>query len=208
VLVAPDDYDHTLAEVCAAIMEARVDAQVAVVSELALLLIDWPTAPVPTANRLTTTIPCLHRILNVKWRPIRTCSASSAVSTLEAYLLGLAAGFALAGSPYRHVTAGGVVLIDLLFFHIPTDRYVAILVDNEGPMDYLVDGARFLATLLDATARRDLNDTVGIAILANKDGVTIRHSYSNATDATTKLAMPREDQLATVLSRAVGVLPI
>jgi regulator of extracellular matrix RemA (YlzA/DUF370 family) len=55
------------------------------------------------------------------------------------------------------VTVDGVLMIDLLFFHIPTDRFVAILVANEGPMDYLLDEARHLATMLDTTARRAHN---------------------------------------------------
>jgi hypothetical protein len=95
--------------------------------------------------------------------------------------------------------------IDLLFFHIPTDRYVAILVANEGPMDLIVEEVRHIATLLDDTAKRILNDTIGIAILATEDGPIIRYSYLAAPDAATKVAMPDEHRLMAVLSNAVHV---
>jgi predicted nuclease of restriction endonuclease-like (RecB) superfamily len=138
----------------------------------------------------------------------RRASEHAIISTLEAYLLGLGAGFALAGCPYRVVTAdNGVVSIDLLFFHIPTMRYIAIVVADEGPMGFIVDKARHLATAIDHTARGVHNETIGLAVLATVDGAIIRYSYPDGTDAASRAFMPDRDDLSAVLSGAVDVLP-
>ena len=141
--------------------------------------------------------------------PAGPCPSKHAItSTLRAYLLGIDAGFALAGCPHRLLTVEGVVLIDLLFFHIPTDRYVAILVADEGPMDFIVDEVRHVATLLDNTARGVHNDTIGIAILATEYGPIVRYSDPDAVEAATKADMPDEHLLMAVLLNAVDVRPM
>jgi predicted nuclease of restriction endonuclease-like (RecB) superfamily len=212
--------------VSAAIVEARVNAQLAVVSELARLHhrlanatvigdergIDRDVPYESDLDREVANDPYLLDFLGIA-PPVptnsRRPSEHAIVSTLEAYLLSLRAGFALARCPRRLVTANeGVVLIDLLFFHIPTNRYAAILVADEGPIDFIVDKARHVANLIDDAAGGVHDDTIGIAILATDDGAIIRYSYPDAIDAATKAAMPDEDHLTAVLSNAVDVLPI
>jgi predicted nuclease of restriction endonuclease-like (RecB) superfamily len=221
----PDGYDAVLAEVSRAIREARAKAQLGVVSELACLHqrlangtvsadelgLDGTVPFESDLDREMATDPYLLDFLGIAPLPPANDSRPSEhaiISTLEAYLLSLNAGFALAGSPYRLMTDEGAVLIDLLFFHVPTDRYVAILVANEGPMDLIVEEVRHIATMLDDTAKRILNDTIGIAILATEDGPIIRYSYLAAPDAVTKVAMPDEHHLTAVLSPAVHVQPM
>ena len=221
----PDDYDAVLAELSAAIVQAQVQAKVAVVSELARLhqrlangtvnaddlRIDSNVAYESDLDREMATDPYLLDFLGIAPLPppAEPCPSEHAIiSTLQAYLFGQHAGFALVNCPYRLVTVEGVVLIDLLFFHIPTDRYIAILIDDEGPMDFIVEEVRHVATLLDGTARAIHNDTIGIAILATDYGPIIRYSYPANTDAATKAAMPDEDLLTVILSDAVDVGPM
>jgi predicted nuclease of restriction endonuclease-like (RecB) superfamily len=219
-----DSYDGLLAEVSAAIVEARVRAQLAVVSELARLHqrladgtvfdergIDGEVPHESDLDREMANDPDLLDFLGIEHPASRTdarrASEHAIISTLEAYLLGLGAGFALAGCPYRVVTADdGVVTIDLLFFHIPTKRYIAIVVADEGPMDFVVDRARYLAAVIDDTARGANNETIGLAVLATDDGAIIRYSYPDGTDAASKAIMPDMDDLTFVLSGAVDVL--
>jgi YhcG PDDEXK nuclease domain len=221
----PDGYDALLAEMSAAIVQAQVQAKVAVVSELARPHqrlangtvtanepgIDGTVAYESDLDREMATDPYLLDFLGIAPLPppARPCPSQHAIiSTLQAYLLDLHTGFALVNCPYQLATGEGVVLIDLLFFHIPTDRYLAILVDDEGPMDFIVEEVRHVATLLDGTPTGVHNDTIGIAILATEDGPIIRYSYPDATDAATKAAMPDEHLLMAVLSNAVDVLPM
>ena len=219
----PDGYDALLTEASAAILQARVNAQVAIVSELARLHQRLANGTVSAdelelggdvpfesdLDREMATDPYLLDLLGIAplAQPTINCRPSehAIISILEAYLLDLGAGFALAGCPYRLVTVEGVVLIDLLFFHIPTDRYVAILVANEGPMDFVAEEVRHVATLLDDTALGIHNDTIGLAILATEDGPIIRYSYP---EAATKADMPNEHRLMALLANAVHVQPI
>ena len=222
-----DSYDGLLAQVSAAIVEARVNSQLAVVSELARVHqrlaegtvvrdergIDGDVPHESDLDREMANDPYLFDFLGIE-RPVpptnsRPAPEHAIISTLEAYLLGLRAGFALAGCPYRLVTADeGVVLIDLLFFHIPTKRYIAIVVADEGPMDFVVDKARHLAAVVDDTAIGVHNETIGLAVLATDDGAIIRYSYPDGTDAGSKAFMPDKDDLTAVLSGAVDVLTI
>ena len=221
----PDGYDALLAELSAAIVQAQVQAKVAVLSELARLHqqlangtvtadelgIDGDVPSESDLDRERATDPYLLDFLGIAPLPppASPCPSEHAIiSTLQAYLLGLDAGFAFVNRPYRLVTAEGVVLIDLLFFHIPTDRYVAILVADEGPMSYIVDEVRHVATLLDNTARGVHNDTIGIAILATEYGPIVRYSDPDAVEAATKADMPDEHLLMAVLLNAVDVRPM
>jgi predicted nuclease of restriction endonuclease-like (RecB) superfamily len=198
----PDGYDAVLAELSAAIVQAQVQAKVAVVSELVGLHqrlangtvtadelgIDGNVAYESDLDREMATDPYLLDFLGIAPLPppAPPCPSQHAIiSTLQAYLLGLHTGFALVNCPYQLATGEGVVSIDLLFFHIPTDRYIAILVDDEGPMDFIVEQVRHAATLLDSTAR------------------AVRYSYPDATNTATKAAMPDEHHLTVVLSNAV-----
>jgi predicted nuclease of restriction endonuclease-like (RecB) superfamily len=221
----PDDYDALLAELSAAIVQAQVQAKVAVVSELARLHqrlanvtvnadqlgINSDVAYQSDLDREMATDPYLLDFLEIARLPppAEPCPSEHAIiSTLQAYLLGLHTGFALVNCPYRLVTVDAVVLIDLLFFHIPTDRYIAILVNDEGPMDFIVEEVRHVATLLDGAPMGVHNDTIGIASLATEDGPIIRYSYPANTDVATKAAMPDEDLLTVMLSNAVDVGPM
>ena len=221
----PDDYDALLAELSAAIVQAQVQAKVAVVSELARLHqrlangtvtadqlgIDSDVAYESDLDREMATDPYLLDFLGIAPLPppAEPCPSEHAIiSTLPAYLLGLHTGFVLVNCPYQLVTVDGVVLIDLLFFHIPTDRFIAILVDDEGPMDFIVEEVRHVATLIDGAPMGVHNDTIGIAILATEDGPIIRYSYPANTDAATKAAMPDEHHLTVILSNAVDVGPM
>jgi predicted nuclease of restriction endonuclease-like (RecB) superfamily len=221
----PDDYDAVLAEVSGAIRQARLNAQLGVVGELAGLHQRLANGTVRAdelgldgivhfesdLEREMATDPYLLDFLGIApLPPANECRPSehAITSTLQAYLLGLGAGFAFVNCPYRLVTVEGVVLVDLLFFHIPTDRFLAILVANEGPMDCVVDEARHVATLVDGTLRGIHNDSIGIAILATEDGPIIRYTYPEGADAATKAAMPDEHHLMTLLARAVDVQPL
>ena len=221
----PDGYDALLAEVSAAIVQARANAQVAVVTELARLHQRLANGTVTDDERGTgaddpfesdleremANDPYLLDFLGITpLPPANSCRPSehAIISTLQAYLLDLDAGFALAGCPYRLVTVEGVVMVDLLFFHIPTDRYIAILVANEGPMDFIVDEVRHMATILDAPARGVHSATIGITILATEDGPIIRYSYPDNIDEATKADMPDKDHLTAVLSNAVHIQPM
>jgi predicted nuclease of restriction endonuclease-like (RecB) superfamily len=220
-----DSYGGLLAEVSAAIVQARVNAQLVVVSELARLHqrlaegtivgdergIDGEVPHESDLDREMATDPDLLDFLGIEQPASRTdarrASEHAIISTVEAYLLGLGAGFALAGCPYRVVTADeGVVSIDLLFFHIPTKRYIAIVVADDGPMDFVVDRARHLATVIDSTARGVHNETIGLGVLATVDGAIIRYIYHDGTDGASKAFMPDTDRLTSVLSGAVDVL--
>jgi predicted nuclease of restriction endonuclease-like (RecB) superfamily len=222
-----DSYDGLLAQVSAAIVEARVSSQLAVVSELARVhprLAEGAAVrderamegDVPLESDLDREMandPYLLDFLGIEQPTSRTntrrASEHAVISTLEAYLLRLRTGFALAGCPYRVVTADeGVVSIDLLFLHIPTKRYIAIVVADEGPMDFVVDKARHLAAVVDDTAIGVHNETIGLAVLATDDGAITRYSYPDGTDAASKAFMPDKDDLTAVLSGAVDVLMI
>ena len=219
-----DSYDALLADATALIRQARANAQIAVIAEMARLhrqlasgelfdgeRVEDQAFPVDSdLVREMANDPFLLDLLRVS-PPLTPGSSSrppehAIVSTLEQYLLGLRAGFALAGAPRRLVTVDeGVVSIDLLFFHIPTMRYIAIVVDDQGPMDRVIDETLRISRLVDATDRGDHNDTIGIAILATSGGPIVRYVYPDTIDEATKSAMIDEDHLAHVLAAAINV---
>lgn len=101
------------------------------------------------------------------------------LADLQRFMLELGSGFAFVSNQY-HVEVGGEdFYIDLLFFHIPTSRYVVIdlKLDKFRPRD--AGQINFYVNVVDARLRLDGHaPTIGLILCATRSETVVRYALS------------------------------
>jgi len=98
---------------------------------------------------------------------------------VQRFLIELGAGFAFVGRQYALVVGSQDFFIDLLFFHIPTKRYVVLELKRSPFTPEAIGKLNFYVNVIDDQLRRgDERATVGLLLCTNRDDHVVRYALS------------------------------
>jgi predicted nuclease of restriction endonuclease-like (RecB) superfamily len=101
------------------------------------------------------------------------------IAQVERFLLELGRGFAFVGRQYRLGVGGEEFFLDLLFFHIPTRRYIALELKRRSFTPEAVGKLNFYVNVVDDLLRRDgENPTIGLLLCRTRNDVVVRYALS------------------------------
>ena len=104
------------------------------------------------------------------------------VAQVERFLLELGAGFAFVGRQWRLDLDGDEFFIDLLMFHIPTNRYVVLELKTTKLTPADVGQLNFYVAAVDGEVRLEHHaPTVGLLLCATRNERTVRYALSRST---------------------------
>jgi predicted nuclease of restriction endonuclease-like (RecB) superfamily len=101
---------------------------------------------------------------------------------VQRFLLELGQGFAFVGRQYSLVVGEQDFFIDLLFFHIPTKRYVVLELKRTGFTPEAIGKLNFYVNVIDDRLRSDgENATIGLLLCTSRDEHVVRYSLSGVS---------------------------
>lgn len=104
------------------------------------------------------------------------------VAQVERFLLELGAGFAFVGRQWRLDIDGDEFFIDLLMFHIPTNRYVVLELKTHKLAPADVGQLNFYVAAIDGEVRLEHHaPTIGLLLCATRNERTVRYALSRST---------------------------
>jgi predicted nuclease of restriction endonuclease-like (RecB) superfamily len=104
------------------------------------------------------------------------------VAQVERFLLELGAGFAFVGRQWRLDLDGDEFFIDLLMFHIPTNRYVVLELKTTKLTPADVGQLNFYVAAVDGEVRLEHHaPTVGLLLCATRNERTVRYALARST---------------------------
>ena len=104
---------------------------------------------------------------------------SALMTHVQRFLLELGRGFAFVGRQYLLAVGGEDFFIDLLFFHIPTKRYVVIELKRTGFAPEAIGKLNFYVNVIDDQLCNDGdNRTIGLLLCKDRNEVVVRYALS------------------------------
>jgi predicted nuclease of restriction endonuclease-like (RecB) superfamily len=101
------------------------------------------------------------------------------IAHVERFLLELGQGFAFVGRQYPLAVGGEEFFVDLLFFHIPTKRYIVLELKRRRFTAEAVGKLNFYVNVVDDLLRRDgENSTIGLLLCRTRNEVVVRYALS------------------------------
>jgi predicted nuclease of restriction endonuclease-like (RecB) superfamily len=101
------------------------------------------------------------------------------VSQVQRFLLELGQGFAFVGRQHHLDVDGEDFFIDLLFFHIPTKRYVVLELKRTEFTPEAIGKLNFYVNVVDDRLRRDgENPTIGLLLCTGRTESVVRYTLS------------------------------
>ncbi len=101
---------------------------------------------------------------------------------VQRFLVELGAGFAFVGRQYALVVGNQDFFIDLLFFHIPTKRYVVLELKRSTFSPEAIGQLNFYVNVIDDQLRRDdERATVGLLLCTSRDDNVVRYALSGVS---------------------------
>lgn len=142
------------------------------------------TLPEPDAHALQrlTRDPYTFDFLDLR-EPARERDLERALlAEVRSFLLELGAGFAFVGSQVGLLVDGEEFVLDLLFFHIPTSRYVVIdlKIERFRPAD-AGQIAFYVAVVDDRMRGLDHAPTIGLVLCADRGEAVVRYSLDGVS---------------------------
>ena len=124
------------------------------------------------------------------------------IAHVQRFLIELGQGFAFVGRQHAIVVSGQDYFIDLLFFHIPTKRYVVLELKREAFTPEAIGKLNFYVNVIDDQLRvAGENATIGLLLCAHRDEKVVRYALSGvktplAVAGYTLGEMPADAQIA------------
>jgi predicted nuclease of restriction endonuclease-like (RecB) superfamily len=104
------------------------------------------------------------------------------IAEVERFLLELGQGFAFVGRQYPLSVGGEDFFVDLLFFHIPTKRYLVLELKRGRFTAEAVGKLNFYVNVVDDLLRGDgENSTIGLLLCRTRNKVVVRYALSGVT---------------------------
>ena len=101
------------------------------------------------------------------------------ISHVERFLLELGQGFAFVGRQYPLSVGGEDFFVDLLFFHIPTKRYVVLELKRRRFTPEAVGKLNFYVNVVDDVLRSENeNPTIGLLLCRTRNEIVVRYALS------------------------------
>lgn len=127
------------------------------------------------------------------------------LADLRKFMLELGAGFAFVGSQYHLEVDGEDFYIDLLFFHIPTNRYVVIDLKLEKFRPKDAGQINFYVNVIDDTLREPHHaPSIGLVLCATRSETIVRYALAGIDKPVGVAAWQATESVAALEARANG----